>query len=46
MFDYISLTNLSDEYLIFLVLIFFNINNPYYESPHMITMLLQENLNA
>ena len=36
MFDYISLANLSYEYLILLVLNFLNINNPYNynESPH------------
>ena len=34
MFDYMMLANLSDEYLILLVLNFFDINHPYNESPH------------
>ena len=44
---YISLTNLYDEHLILLVLIFFNIDNLYLTIPsYIITMLLQENLNV
>ena len=47
MFGYISLTNLYDEHLILLVLIFFNIDNPHISIPsHIITMLLQENVNV
>ena len=46
MFGYISLTNLYDEHLISLVLIFFNIDNLHISIPsYIITMLLQENLN-
>ena len=46
MFGYISLTNLYDEHLIFLVLIFFNIDNLHISIPsYIITMMLQENLN-
>ena len=47
MFGYISLTNLYDEHLILLVLIFFNIDNPHISIPsYIITMLLQENVNV
>ena len=48
MFDYISLTNLYDEYLILLVVKFFNIDNPRIQwiSSYIITMMLQENLNV
>ena len=47
MFGYISLTNLYDEHLILLALIFFNIDNLHISIPsYIITMLLQENLNV
>ena len=47
MFGYISLTNLYDEHLILLVLIFFNIDNLHISIPsYIIKMLLQENLNV
>ena len=46
MFGYISLTNLYDEHLILLVLIFFNIDNLHISIPHIITMMLQGNLNV
>ena len=47
MFGCISLTNLYDEHLILLVLIFFNIDNVHISIPtYIITMLLQKNLNV
>ena len=47
MFGYISLTNLYDEHLIMLVLVFFNIDNFHISIPsYIITMLLHENLNV
>ena len=47
MFGCISLTNLYDEHLILLVLIFFNVDNVHISIPtYIITMLLQKNLNV